>query len=480
MLMMIRAFTTEPSSDALLSWTAEPLAVDYTVFWSTVSGPPYTNSSNVGNVTSIEEGDLPGYTPGDYFYTVASRDESGMHGPYATEVGKTLACTTTVSATAAAADAAVDAASAGAVVCINSGTIATQWDIQGKNAGGRVIIMPAPGQTVTISSLRVIQSRNLLFRNMRIDDVVIDDFEGTSSRSITFQNIDFKTGGANLVFDAAGNTNMDVLIYDSDIGGYDSTGFEGTIYATVNGSAQLGPSNLRIEQSDFDGLNHCADGIQITGDHTGVIIGPGNRFHDWLQASCGPHVDAIQIVSSSSSVEINGNYWTNNTIHLGFYDGGTDVTVCNGIFDGQNSAGVQVFQIGHIDGMNFCHNTLHDIVNTSIGTKTGQSQNINWLVENNALENGDLSSAGDDPGCDAPCTVRYNVVSADSSLNLIGSTTTNTVNGTPVFVGGADPATWAGYALSTGSPGENAGNDGKDMGVLYRHLDPPTNLRMGN
>ncbi len=37
--------------------------------------------------------------------------------------------------------------------------------------------------------------------------------------------------------------------------------------------------------------------------------------------------------------------------------------------------------------------------------------------------------------------------------------------GQPVFVGGAAPATLAGYALAVGSPGKHAGSNGKDMGA---------------
>lgn len=41
----------------------------------------------------------------------------------------------------------------------------------------------------------------------------------------------------------------------------------------------------------------------------------------------------------------------------------------------------------------------------------------------------------------------------------------NSVAGTPVFVGGSSPTTIAGFALASGSPGENAASDGTDMGA---------------
>lgn len=36
--------------------------------------------------------------------------------------------------------------------------------------------------------------------------------------------------------------------------------------------------------------------------------------------------------------------------------------------------------------------------------------------------------------------------------------------GTPMFVGGSSPASPNGFALAAGSPGKNAGSDGKDDG----------------
>ena len=38
--------------------------------------------------------------------------------------------------------------------------------------------------------------------------------------------------------------------------------------------------------------------------------------------------------------------------------------------------------------------------------------------------------------------------------------------GTPVFVGGSKPTTYAGYRLAAGSPGKGAASDGTDMGIL--------------
>jgi len=42
----------------------------------------------------------------------------------------------------------------------------------------------------------------------------------------------------------------------------------------------------------------------------------------------------------------------------------------------------------------------------------------------------------------------------------------NSINGTPTYVGGATPSTYAGWFLTGGSTGHNAGHDGTDMGLV--------------
>jgi hypothetical protein len=41
------------------------------------------------------------------------------------------------------------------------------------------------------------------------------------------------------------------------------------------------------------------------------------------------------------------------------------------------------------------------------------------------------------------------------------------MNGTPVFSGGSNPGSYAGYALATSSPGKSAATDSKDIGANF-------------
>ena len=48
------------------------------------------------------------------------------------------------------------------------------------------------------------------------------------------------------------------------------------------------------------------------------------------------------------------------------------------------------------------------------------------------------------------------------------------ISGTPTFVGGAHPTTWAGFELTSGSTGHDGGSDGQDVGIRSSAGGPPT------
>jgi hypothetical protein len=52
---------------------------------------------------------------------------------------------------------------------------------------------------------------------------------------------------------------------------------------------------------------------------------------------------------------------------------------------------------------------------------------------------------------------------ADHNLNCYCSG--SNITGTPIFVGGANPTTYAGFRLAPGSPGKGAASDGTDIGI---------------
>jgi hypothetical protein len=390
-------------------------------------------------------------------------------------VGFAQACTSTLNPGADVA-AAIQSAPAGAVICLNSGSYGAVSVTSYKS--GRVILRSTTGVGATLSSLQIYRSRHLQFKNLTVTGSIdLSDYDNNCSgscmtRDISFVGSVFGTGGP-MALNMAGMTNANILIYGNTIGGYDSTGVEGTVAVYRNGGlGSSGNTGVTIMHNTFDGTGACADGIQI-GTSGGVSIGPGNIFRDWVQGACGPHVDAIQGVGAGD-IYVFGNYFENNTINIGYYDGGSGMTFTNNIVNGQNGGG-QSFQMGGIIGFDFSHNTLKG-VNVEYGSKAADPPNSGWVLQNNILVGGTaFIRAGDQPGCGSNCIIRYNVVDGTSTIDT-PPTPTNTESGTPTFVGGASPSTWAGWKL-TGSVGVGTANDGKDRGTTYFNPAAPSNFQ---
>lgn len=381
-------------------------------------------------------------------------------------------CTTTIS-TGANLSTTISSAATGDVICLNSGSWGSQT-VENIQKSGRITIRSTTGVGAQMS-LTVRQVSNMIFKSLTLDGVAYMNENTPRSTNITFADNVINGSDNNFLIDGTGTgTNEGLLIYGNTFAnGYQSSGFEGTIHITAFNSTS-GNKGITIAHNTFDGSGACSDGIQITGNVNGVTIGPGNVFRDWVQGSCGPHVDAFQFVGTGNHTVI-GNYFENNTVNVGIYDGADNIVIKDNIFNGDNGA-TQSFQIGGVQGMTFSHNTLKDVTG-GIGSKAANSPNSSWVIENNVFVNTDWSTASSDQdeGCGSGCLFRYNVIDSGSAFSIV-ATPTNTVSGSPTFVGGSSPTTWPGWKLSGGSNGKAAGNDGKDMGTLYYKRGPVTGV----
>jgi hypothetical protein len=222
----------------------------------------------------------------------------------------------------------------------------------------------------------------------------------------------------------------------------------------------------------------ASDGIQMGSGSRNVTIGPGNYFHGLYQdQSSGPHVDSIQCYNATGGtqqypVDIVGNYFYDNTVFLGYYDGACGgLNIHDNIFDtgGTHTGGsnCQAIQMGGLTNVHFNHNTLKNFAcGTGIGTKNGTPLNAQWIIENNIVDgaNTEFGASGDQPGCGSDCIVRYNLKSNGASLLRDDG---HNVTGNAVYTGAPSYANWLNWQLTTGSPGHAAGNDGRDMGTLF-------------
>lgn len=354
---------------------------------------------------------------------------------------------------------AVSGASAGSTICLNSGNYGAV-SLSNINKSDFVTLAAAPGATATLA----LQSSDISFvrfKGLKVDySHVIGNFH-----HVEYVDVTFKPGEDGLYFNTGSDTppaTPQAILLD------------GCVFIDVSTALWDGRLNFRgvrgakVINSVFSGSNNAgakSDGIMLIGGSRQVEIGPGNEFYNFNQAAAqqGEHIDSIQMYGSGPDNKIIGNYFHDSDVFAGAFDGVNALTIENNVFDGRSSESAFKITMQAASNITFRHNTSYD-ANFRIDNKAGDPVSSNVIVENNVfLGDGGIAQTG---GCNN-CTYRYNLFDAGDS------TGTNNVIGTPTFVGGSSPSSYAGWALAMGSLGENAGNDGLDMGIVFDSEPPP-------
>jgi hypothetical protein len=345
---------------------------------------------------------------------------------------------------------AVSSASNGSTICLNSGNYGTVnfFDL---SRTGFVTLQPSDGASVTISP----QVGNSSW--IRIVGVTIPySAVNNNSHHIEFINCTFQPEGNGLVFnyETVPATSRNLLVDGCTFNAVRRALFEGRL-------SVRGVRGLQIRNSTFSGMSSAegADGILIVGGARDIEIGPNNRFDSILQSQSpdGAHTDGIQDFGGGPNNWIHDNYFVTCSTPIMMPDGSTNLIVENNVFDGASDPNDYKIQLGSASSPVVRHNTFRN-AGLAVDSKTGEPASTNALVENNIfVGNSPVKTSGGN-GC-SNCTFTHNLFDNDP----FGS---NTIIGTPTFVGGAVPNTYAGWALAPGSVGENAGNDGLDMGIV--------------
>jgi hypothetical protein len=308
-----------------------------------------------------------------------------------------------------------------------------------------VTLKPESGATAQINP-RFNGATNLKLDGLTITGATI----AGSSKNISIVNSRFTD--MTTIGDGSAMTNANIVFDKDTFDGISacSNCYEGRLTVRGTGSTASQPMGFSVTNSHF-GNGGESDGVQIIGKATGVKIGPGNEFSGIKQGSYSRHVDSLQLYGSSQT-QIVGNYFHDDDTIIMAPDGGDREAVNNNVMIGSGYR--PAVQFGHHDGSTFIHNTTKNIdINTYVNSGDS-SPNRNMVTRDNVIVSGTLNSSG----CQS-CTVSYNLFSS-------GSSGTNAITGTPVFVGGTAPTTYAGWALKSGSPGKANASDGKDRGIV--------------
>jgi chitodextrinase len=358
----------------------------------------------------------------------------------------TGSCSTTLSSGLAAA---IQSASAGATICLNSGSYGNlSLTSVGKSAD--VTVRPATGADVTIGRLTFRMVNHLRFTgeggSMKIGGLDLDpsDSDNSWSHHLTFDQTVWtaattvRTRGSNqaILFDSSVFDNLGVGMYEGRL--------------SVRGYNNTQPVGVTISNSHFGG-GGCSDGVQIIGNAYGVQI-LNNEFEDLQQGSCAAHVDSIQLYGSRYTV-IDGNYFHGNSIAIMAPDGGDHEQITNNVIvAGGNSSVVQLGS--HHDGL-VAHNTFVGGVVGCGDHKSGASPSTNQTCRDNVF-------TGDFYPTDPSGLVEDYNLCRPGEPDCKGA---HDVKATAMFVGGTNPSSYAGYRLAAGSPGKNAASDGTDIGI---------------
>lgn len=353
-------------------------------------------------------------------------------------------CSQTLSAGANLASA-IASAAAGSTICLNSGNYGTV-DLGTFTKNPRVTVRAVTRLGASLRLEANNGANGVIFDGLAFGDSGIS---GSTTKNITIQNSSFGTN--QLDISTINFNNNNILIDRNTFGAHNASSCEGRLCVHWGNGPGSTPAGVVITNNTF-GPGGCSDGVQ-TGSN-GVVVGPGNSFTGIVQGSCSQHVDAIQAYGSAKTV-INGNYFVDNTIHIGMYDGGSNETITNNVFVRGNGRPLQVNSVGMV----LRHNTFFNTDEFSLGAKPGETPSTNWTVSDNIWVNAQLGYFGGQAVC-VNCSYSNNLIDAQSSV----VNSTNTISGSPTFVGGSNPTTWAGFQLAAGSLGKNRATDGSDVG----------------
>lgn len=352
---------------------------------------------------------------------------------------------------------AVSRAANGSTICLNNGDYGSLKFTNIKRSGF-VTLKSASGVGARMSISEVYESSYIRFENLTFGGVTVRE----CSTDIQFINSVWAANGSGLGFNYTRDcpqTDMRLLVDGGTFSNVGRAFLEGRLSVrAVRG--------LTIKNSLFSGqpssASAASDGVFLGGNAQNITIGPRNIFRDIIQSNCGSvHCDAIQMYGNGSNTTITGNYFVNNTVHVGNYDGGSpNMKIVHNIFAG--GQGGQNLQIGGVRGMLMEHNTFHKVV-LGIGTKSGNTPHSGWIVQNNIFDGASFTASGDQPGCGSDCVMRSNLKSNGGSTNPTG---TNNITGNAIYQGVGSPTNWEGWKLAPNSPGKNAATDGTDMGAL--------------
>ena len=350
----------------------------------------------------------------------------------------------------------VSAASSGQTICLADGDYGT-WDPQTTKA---LTIRPQAGASPNLS-FDLYNTQNLTIDGGHtgydtgtpgINSTSANWVESSSSH-ITIKNMAFtcqnSTGACLETLSDGPLTVSGNLFHDMKYPNSTS----GAFFAWGGGD----PSQTVISYNLFRDMG--SDGID---GGTATIV--GNDFIDVNSDSTDPrHTDVIQF---NSDAVIKGNFVSGGCIQgIDAFDGSTRNTIEDNVIT--TCSVHSLVTAADNPGSLVDHNTVIGAGGEECGSKTGSPASTT-KIQDNVLQQGiNWGGVQCTPSVDADNMSWPSFGQIHSGSDFIG---------TPRFVGGSNPNTYAGYALASGSPGKGAASDGADVGARVNLYPRPAGL----
>ena len=381
-------------------------------------------------------------------------------------------CTTTLSA-GNSISTAIGGSSAGDTICLGDGNY-SGFTLNAVTRSPRVTVQAVNAGEATITGTLTFSggTYGFTFDGVNLSGV---DFTGANTREITLKNADASAG--TIQIDGVTHSTPNILFenlthYDQDNTGFCHGGtincigtaayhfsFDGrsTVVATIRGAI--------IERG-------CADGVQ-----SGVpFILEYSQIKNKAVGSCinDPHTDATQFYGGPfEGTIIRKNYYYSNVQVIAAYDGVDGVLIEDNVLDPGPSGERRECQIELYsdDTSTVRRNTVLARTSTyghiCLDAKVADDDGFGTIIENNIANS--ISTGGGST-----------YATKNNNLLLSGASGTD-ISGSPTYIGGTYPSTWAGFELDGASLGVGDATDDGNIGARYFgdeivRPNPPTDI----
>lgn len=359
-----------------------------------------------------------------------------------------VACTTTLAA-GANIGTAVSNSNPGDRICLRSGSFPA-FTLNNITRNPRVTVVALVRRSATSGFVVQGNSNGITLDGLTLTSGLIT---GAGTRNISVQNSAF-TGQMRI--DGVTVAAPQLLFDNNTHNGITATTAPNARFHLSYSGVGTGMPVATIRNSVFDGS--CSDGIQ-SGVPIAVIH---NQFKNMLVGSCpnDPHTDALQFYGGPfSGTVVRENYFVNNEQVLTAFDGVDNLLVEGNVFDPGTSAPRPCQIELYSDTRSIVrHNTLLGRGNNGLiclDHKPADPAGTGTVIDHNIARGISLGN-----GSTAASSTNNLLQTGASGGNLAGS---------PTYLGGPSPSTWAGFELAMGSLGKGAGTNpaGSDLGATF-------------